>query len=160
MNITTEQPPFARRLLDSLPFTIWSVDLDGRITAANILIATGGHARRPNPTWITSDEAFHLPALPPRVALLGGGYIAVEFAHIFKGLGAKVSLLHRDTRVLRGFDPELRDAVLRLLETKTIPELADVTRRDSLKVQIQETLSKELPKGTLRKVFLPQFVIQ
>jgi glutathione reductase (NADPH) len=89
-----------------------TIDVDGRrITAANILIATGGHARRPNPTWITSDEAFHLPALPPRVALLGGGYIAVEFAHIFKGLGAKVSLLHRDTRVLRGFDPELRDAV-------------------------------------------------
>jgi flagellar FliL protein len=57
-------------------------------------------------------------------------------------------------------DPELRDAVLRLLETKTIPELSDVTRRDSLKAQIQATLAKELPKGTLRKVYLPQFVIQ
>ena len=82
-----------------------------RITAANILVATGGRPRRPSAAWITSDEAFHLPALPKRIAILGGGYIAVEFAHIFAGLGAKVSLVHRDTRVLRGFDPEIRDAV-------------------------------------------------
>ena len=74
-----------------------------------------------------------------------------------------LSLSPRDeaaTEVLKERDPELRDAVLRLLETKTIPELSDVTRRDSLKAQIQATLSKELPKGTLRKVYLPQFVIQ
>jgi flagellar FliL protein len=64
------------------------------------------------------------------------------------------------TELLKERDPELRDAVLRLLETKTIPQLSDVSRRDSLKVQIQETLSKELPKGTIRKVYLPQFVIQ
>ncbi len=95
------------RLLD--PHTI---DVSGRrITAANVLIATGGRARRPSPAWITSDEAFHLPALPRRIALLGGGYIAVEFAHIFAGLGAKVTLVHRDKLVLRGFDPDLREAV-------------------------------------------------
>lgn len=89
-----------------------TVEVGGRrITAANILIATGGRPRRPSPAWITSDEAFHLPALPKRIAILGGGYIAVEFAHIFQGLGAQVTLVHRDTRVLRGFDPEVRDAV-------------------------------------------------
>lgn len=90
-----------------------TIEVDGqRITAANILVATGGKARRPaTGTWITSDEAFHLPALPKRIAIMGGGYIGVEFAHIFAGLGAKVTLIHRDPLVLRGFDPEIRESV-------------------------------------------------
>ncbi len=83
-----------------------------RVTAAHILVATGGRPRRPaTGRWITSDEAFHLPTLPPRIAILGGGYIGVEFAHIFAGLGAAVTLVHKDTHVLRGFDPEIREAV-------------------------------------------------
>ena len=86
-----------------------------RITAARILIATGGMARRPPGTWITSDEAFHLPVLPARIGILGGGYIGVEFAHIFAGLGARVTLVHRDTQVLRGFDPDVREAVTQQL---------------------------------------------
>lgn len=95
------------RLVD--PHTI---EVGGRrITAAHVLIATGGRARRPSDAWITSDEAFHLPALPKRIAVLGGGYIAVEFAHIFAGLGAQVTLVHRDKLVLRGFDPDVREAV-------------------------------------------------
>jgi glutathione reductase (NADPH) len=95
------------RLLD--PHTI---EIAGRtMTAGHILVATGGRARRPSSDWITSDEAFHLPALPPRIAIMGGGYIAVEFAHIFAGLGAKVALIHRDQQVLRGFDPDVRKAV-------------------------------------------------
>ena len=89
-----------------------TIELDGRrITAAQILVATGGTPRRPAGTWITSDEAFELPTLPARIAILGGGYIGVEFAHIFAGLGAAVTLIHRDTHVLRGFDPALREAV-------------------------------------------------
>jgi len=93
-----------------------TVEVDGRtITAANILIATGGRAKRPSPAWITSDEAFHLPSLPPRIAIHGGGYIGVEFAHIFAGLGAKVTLVHRDTHVLRGWDPDVREAVTKNL---------------------------------------------
>src|SRR3954467_13350123 len=91
-----------------------TIEVSGRrITARNILIATGGRARRPSDAWITSDQAFHLPALPKRIALLGGGYIAVEFAHIFAGLGAAVTLVHRDKLVLRGFDPDIREAVTR-----------------------------------------------
>jgi glutathione reductase (NADPH) len=82
-----------------------------RITAARILIATGGTPRRPPGTWITSDDAFHLPALPKRIGILGGGYIGVEFAHIFAGLGAHVTLIHRDKHVLRGFDPDVRELV-------------------------------------------------
>jgi glutathione reductase (NADPH) len=86
-----------------------------RITAANILIATGGKARH-HPAggadlWITSDQAFHLPTLPASVAIVGGGYIAIEFAHIFAGLGAKVTLIHYDELPLRGFDHEVRQAV-------------------------------------------------
>lgn len=88
-----------------------TVEVDGRtVTAANILIATGGVPKRPPVgDWITSDEAFYLPALPKRIGVLGGGYIGIEFAHIFAGLGAQVTLVHRDTTVLRGWDPEVRE---------------------------------------------------
>lgn len=94
-----------------------TIAIEGRkITAAHILIATGGTPHRPEAgNWITSDEAFHLPALPKRVAVLGGGYIGVEFAHIFAGLGSKVTLIHRDTHVLRGFDPDIREQVTKNL---------------------------------------------
>jgi glutathione reductase (NADPH) len=60
---------------------------------------------------ITSDEAFHLPTLPARIAIVGGGYIGVEFAHIFRALGAEVTLIHRGAQVLPGFDDDLRGAV-------------------------------------------------
>ncbi len=86
-----------------------TVEVGGaRVTAANILVATGGTPRKP-PTgeWITSDDAFHLPALPERIAILGGGYIAIEFAHIFAGFGSRVTLVHRGPHVLRGFDPDV-----------------------------------------------------
>ncbi len=89
-----------------------TIDVAGRtMTAAHILVATGGRVKRPSSEWITSDEAFHLPALPGRIAIMGGGYIAVEFAHIFAGLGSHVTLIHRDPLVLRGFDPDVRKAV-------------------------------------------------
>ena len=64
------------------------------ITAANILVATGGRPRVPaEGEWITSDEAFRLERLPERVGIFGTGYIGVEFAHIFAGFGAKVTLI-------------------------------------------------------------------
>jgi glutathione reductase (NADPH) len=93
-----------------------AVEVDGkRITAANILIATGGKARHHpaggDEVWITSDQAFHLAELPRSVAIVGGGYIAIEFAHIFAGLGSKVTLVHYDELPLRGFDHEVRQAV-------------------------------------------------
>ena len=56
----------------------------------------------------TSNEAFHLERMPRRVVIVGGGYIAVEFAGIFHGLGAEVTLVHRGDMVLRGFDDDLR----------------------------------------------------
>ncbi|HEU0032056.1 MAG TPA: glutathione-disulfide reductase [Kofleriaceae bacterium] len=91
-----------------------TIEIGGRtITAAHILIATGGVPRRPAGQWITSDEAFHLEKLPARIGIMGGGYIAVEFAHIFAGLGSQVTLIHRDKQVLRGFDPDVRELVTR-----------------------------------------------
>ena len=57
---------------------------------------------------ISSNEAFHLPALPPQVVIQGGGYIAVEFAGIFAGLGSHVTLVYRGENILRGFDDEVR----------------------------------------------------
>ena len=77
-----------------------------------ILIAVGGQPRLPR--WpgaelgITSNEAFHLPELPRRVLICGGGYIAVEFAGIFHGLGVEVTQLYRGPLFLRGFDDDLR----------------------------------------------------
>lgn len=86
-----------------------------RFTARHILIATGGRPVRPDipgvELAITSDEAFHLESLPERVVVVGGGYIGVEFAGIFNGLGARVTQIYRRDRILRGFDGDVRDAV-------------------------------------------------
>ncbi len=90
-----------------------TIEVNGeRITAANIVVATGGTPRFPGVgEWITSNEAFHLPQLPKKIAIAGGGYIGVEFAHIFAGFGVEVTLVHRDSRLLRGFDPDLEAEV-------------------------------------------------
>ena len=85
------------------------------ITAEKILIATGGHPVIPSipgaELAITSSDAFHLPELPRHITIVGAGYIAVEFAGIFRGLGAKVDIVLRRDRVLRGFDEECRTFV-------------------------------------------------
>lgn len=83
-----------------------------RHTAKHILIATGGWPQIPkipgHEHAISSNEAFFLKALPKRVLVVGGGYIAVEFAGIFQGLGAETSLLYRGEMLLRGFDGSVR----------------------------------------------------
>lgn len=82
-------------------------------TARYILIATGGKPRKPDfpgaEYVIVSDDAFYLDTLPKRVLIQGGGYVSVEFAHIFHGLGVHVDLIYRDTIFLRGFDSDLRE---------------------------------------------------
>lgn len=90
-----------------------TVDVAGqRFTADNILVATGGWPFVPDIPGrehaITSNEVFHLPALPRRVVVVGGGYIAVEFAGIFDGFGAEVTQVYRGDLFLRGFDEETR----------------------------------------------------
>jgi len=101
---------------------------DTRVTAANILIATGGTPRKPHAgTWITSDDAFHLAELPESIAILGGGYIAIEFAHIFAGFGSRVTLVHRGDHILRGFDPDVIDEVHRGLVAHGIEVMQAMT---------------------------------
>ena len=86
-----------------------------RCRARHILIATGGAPHRPEipgiEHTITSDDVFHLKELPRRIAIVGGGYIAVEFAGILRGLGSEVVQLYRGPLFLRGFDADLRGAL-------------------------------------------------
>lgn len=91
-----------------------TVEVEGQhYTAEHILIATGGWPFVPDIPGrehaITSNEAFYLQELPRRVLVVGGGYIAVEFASIFHGCGAETKLLYRGDLFLRGFDGSLRD---------------------------------------------------
>jgi glutathione reductase (NADPH) len=95
------------------------------VTAETILIATGGYPSRMADFegaehCITSDEAFHLKTLPKSIAIVGGGYIALEFAHIFRGLGSEVTLIYRGNKVLRGFDEDLRDVLQDSMRKKGI----------------------------------------
>ncbi|WDZ97458.1 glutathione-disulfide reductase [Herbaspirillum sp. WKF16] len=89
-----------------------TVNVDGkRFTAGHILVATGGHPDKPAIPGagfgITSDDFFHLKALPKRAVVLGGGYIAVELASILNGLGSQVTLVYRRERLLRTMDADL-----------------------------------------------------
>ncbi len=98
----------AARILDA-----HTVEVDGRpFSAQHILIATGGRPFVPSIPGIelalTSNEVFDLPQLPQRILIVGGGYIAVEFAGILKGLGAQVTLCYRGEQLLRGFDDDVR----------------------------------------------------
>ncbi len=98
-----------------------TVAINGRqITAKNILVATGGWPVKPAipgaELAITSNEFFHLDAMPKRVLLFGGGYIAVELASIFNGLGAETSLVYRGERLLKHFDADLGT----MLETEMV----------------------------------------
>ena len=128
------------------------------VMARHILVATGG---RPvlgpdipgGHLGITSNEVFHLPTLPGRMAVVGGGYIALEFACVFARLGVEVTLIHRGDNVLRGFDEDIRTRLrealsrsgiaLKLANTiSRIDERADGVR--SLTLQDGSTLDADV----------------
>jgi glutathione reductase (NADPH) len=103
----------------------YTLDVGGqRVTAEKIVIAVGGQPVRLNipgaELAIISDDAFFLPKFPARVAVIGGGYIAVEFAGIFSALGAHVDLVYRQPFPLRGFDDDIREALAEELATQGI----------------------------------------
>ena len=86
------------------------------VRAAHILIAVGATPTMEPPIpggdlAITSNDVFELERLPERILVVGGGYIAVEFAGVFAGLGSRTTLLHRGDKLLRGFDEDVRDAL-------------------------------------------------
>lgn len=122
-----------------------TVDVGGtRFEAKHILVATGGVPTRPAiegaELAITSNEAFHLPELPRRVTLVGGGYIGLEFAGIFRGLGSEVTLVHHGQEVLRGFDDDLRHAVTANLRQQGV----------TLRFGTELTAIEPLPSGALK----------
>jgi glutathione reductase (NADPH) len=103
------------RLVDAHTVAIETTNGTRTVTARHLLIATGGTPSVPElpgrELALTSDHMFDLAPFPKRLAVVGGGYIACEFASIFQGLGAQVSLLYRGEQVLRGFDDEVRDFI-------------------------------------------------
>ena len=98
---------------------------DGKVVSArHILIAVGAHPYVPDcpghDLGITSNEAFHLDAIPRRVLIAGGGYIANEFAGIFNEFGAKVTIMTRSDQMLRSYDESLRERLLHISMLKGI----------------------------------------
>jgi glutathione reductase (NADPH) len=93
-------------------------------TAERIIVATGGWPFVPEIEGkqhiITSNEIFNLAALPKRIIIVGGGYIAVEFAGILNGLGVKVKLFERNNKILRGFDEDVRDFLMQEMVKKGV----------------------------------------
>ena len=113
---------------------------DETVTAKTILVAVGGRPWKPEipgiDLAITSDEAFHLEDLPKRVAVIGGGFIACEFAGIFKGLGSEVTQIYRGDALLRGFDGDVRRVVsegqrLKGIELVLEANVTDITKTES-----------------------------
>ena len=96
-----------------------------RVTARHILLATGGRPFKPDMTpgiehAIVSDDVFHLPDLPKRLLIVGGGYIACEFACIFNGMGSHVTQFYRGAQILRGFDEECRGHLAELIRGRGV----------------------------------------
>jgi glutathione reductase (NADPH) len=107
---------FEERAIIEGPHTVRLLATNRTVTAERILVAAGGRpialsGVKGAEYAITSDEAFLLDALPSQVLVLGGGYIAVEFATIFHGLGVETTLLYRGETILRGFDSDVRHHV-------------------------------------------------
>jgi len=119
-NADVELYPLHGKLLDSHRVQVG----EDIVSAEKILIATGGRPWTPEIPGaeysITSDEAFHLKALPKRVIVVGGGFIACEFAGIFNGLGADVVQVYRGEQILRGFDHDVQETLAREMIKKGI----------------------------------------
>ncbi len=114
------------------PHTVTLVASGARVRAAKVLIATGGavhHGPRiPGIEHvISSNEAFHLPEFPRRVVIQGGGYIALEFAGIFAGLGAQVTIIYRGPNILRGFDDDVRSHLRAEMESRGVAVITGQT---------------------------------
>jgi glutathione reductase (NADPH) len=124
-----------------------TVEVNGKhITATHILIATGGWPLVPEipgrENILTSNEMFHLEQLPRRMVVVGGGYIAVEFAGILRGLGCEVTQLYRGEMILRGFDTETAAFLVEQMRHKGIDLRlqSDVVRIDKTATGLNLTL--------------------
>lgn len=125
-----------------------TVEVDGKnVSAENILVATGGWPsvpEIPGAKWaVTSNEVFHLDTLPRKAIVVGGGYIAVEFAGIFHGLGVDVTQLYRGPLFLRGFDVDVRSHLAEQMRGQGIDLRFDtnVTAIEKIETGIRATLT-------------------
>ena len=137
---------------------------DNVIEGKKILIATGGHPWTPDISGvkeyaITSNEALKLPKLPKNISILGSGYIAIEFAFIFRGFGSNVNLIYRSDLPLRGFDNEIRGCLEKELLNKGIKiypktKIKKVSKNSKLEIELDDgriLSSDELLVATGRK---------
>ncbi len=126
-----------------------------RVSARYVLVASGSYPFRPPLPGIehaiTSNEAFELQQLPGRILVVGGGYVAVEFAGIFAGLGSKVTLSYRGEQILRGFDDDVRSHLHEEMGRKGahIVLRSGVSRIDRHADGTLEAALTGLPEGTL-----------
>ncbi|KAK4482308.1 hypothetical protein RD792_009461 [Penstemon davidsonii] len=130
-----------------------TVDVNGKLyTAKNILISVGGRPFIPDIPGseyvIDSDAALDLPSKPTKIAIVGGGYIALEFAGIFNGLKSGVHVFIRQKKVLRGFDEEVRDFVEEQMSLRGIEFHAEETPQAIVKSS-DGSLSLKTNKGTV-----------
>lgn len=133
-----------------------TVSVNGKnYSAERILVATGGWPTYPDipgaEHMISSNEAFYLDEFPQRVMVLGGGYIAVEFAGIFNGLGAKTELIYRGPLFLRGFDKEIREFTAKEVAQKGV-QLTFDTNIESIEKLPSGELKVKLTDGSERVV--------
>ena len=137
---------------------------DNVIEGKKILIATGGRSWIPDISGvkehaITSNEALKLPKLPKNISILGSGYIAIEFAFIFRGFGSNVNLIYRSDLPLRGFDNEIRGCLEKELLNKGIKiypktKIKNVSKNSKLDIELDDgkiLSSDELLVATGRK---------
>ncbi len=131
-----------------------------KVTAKYILVATGATPFVPQhlpgrELAITSNEAFHLERLPRRMVIVGGGYIAIEFAGIFNSLGCETVLIYRGEQILRGFDDDLRNHLAAEMEKKgvEIRTKADVVRLDRSGDGVRVTLADGTAFGAGQVMF-------
>jgi glutathione reductase (NADPH) len=112
-----------------------TLEIDGdQVTAENIIIAVGAQPSQPKIAGIdygiTSREMFHLPYLPKRLAILGGGYIGVEFASMMHAFGCAVTVIDQDEMILSGFDHDIRSAVQQGLAKRGIRFISNSTVKE------------------------------
>lgn len=134
------------RVVDAHTVAVTCEGGEQRLTARHILLATGGQpvpAHGPGAEWaLSSDHMFDLAPFPKRLLVVGAGYIACEFASIFQGLGAEVTLVHRGPQLLRGFDKEVANFL--------IAEM----RKKGVTVHLQTTLLSVEKQGDVQHVSL------
>jgi glutathione reductase (NADPH) len=116
-----------------------------KVTADKILIATGGKPKYPTyegaEHTVISDDLFYLDKQPEHIVIEGAGYIGVEFAHIFHGLGSKVTIIHRGDQILRGFDHDVRNF------------LANEMQKQGINVVLETNIAKIEDKSGQKIVF-------